>query len=62
MMKLMSSNSSATCANGSEVKVIGHMSLPINFKTKLYNIKFLVIPDTTDNFILGMDFIISIRS
>lgn len=54
--KLTPVRSSATCANGSKVNVIGTLLLPIIFKNRTYEITFLAIPTVIDNFIMGMDF------
>lgn len=51
------SSMKARCANGAEVKVIGNMSLPVNFNNKTYNVKFMVVPAIQNKFILGMDII-----
>lgn len=55
--RLQSSSMSARCANDSEVQVTGEICLPLNLNNKVYNIKFLVIPSITNDFILGMNLV-----
>ena len=50
-------NWSAKCANGSQVQTIGVMTIPVTFRNKNWEIAFMVIPEISDNFILGMDFV-----
>lgn len=55
--KIETTHWTAKCANGSQVRTIGTMSIPVNFKDKTWDITFMVIPEISDNFILGMDFV-----
>lgn len=58
---LINYTTTATCANRSVVEVIGKILLPINFRGMLYNIMFMVIPEVSDDFIFGMDSILTLE-